>query len=348
MKFFLEGCLLSFVLVCCVPEVASFVLARRPHSGTAAARTHIAAAARRRPSRADARLWQSPSDKDKAPERVAILGKKQGVYSRPSAAIERGSGFFIPGLEGPKIRIAVGLLLLTATVGNHWFMTTMTMNASSSSSSSSSSPGNTLAEGLAVIYSLLALVQAGVEGVQEMQGGIQIGSRKATSNSSSSSKTPAAAPTVDPTSAVAEIWMDLRDGGDESWRERVSWSAQSLLALTGATQVLLLGPKGIVYRVVSSSSNAMSSSSSTKDQAQAVAALQDTMRASSSGRVALPPSHPAVAVLAPEQDCVVVQRIDPQWSWIVTSPQSLASTLTQRDLQWMGPLADHVQLPSSS
>ena len=31
--------------------------------------------------------------------------KRKGVYSRPSAAIERGSGFFIPGLEGGRVRV---------------------------------------------------------------------------------------------------------------------------------------------------------------------------------------------------------------------------------------------------
>ena len=30
---------------------------------------------------------------------------------RPSAAVERGGGFFIPGLEGYKLRLAVALLL---------------------------------------------------------------------------------------------------------------------------------------------------------------------------------------------------------------------------------------------
>ena len=36
---------------------------------------------------------------------------KKGFYVRPSAAVERGGGFFIPGLEGYKLRLAVALLL---------------------------------------------------------------------------------------------------------------------------------------------------------------------------------------------------------------------------------------------
>ena len=44
------------------------------------------------------------------------IGKQaKGFYIRPSAAIERGGGFFIPGLEGAKLRIALGggLLVLS-------------------------------------------------------------------------------------------------------------------------------------------------------------------------------------------------------------------------------------------
>jgi hypothetical protein len=221
----------------------------------------------------------------------------------------------------------------------------------SSDASSTSSPGNTLAEGLAVVYSGLALVQAGVEGVQEMQGRIQIGITQQKKTNSSSSKTQALPTAKPPATSVEQAWTDAASAGDESWRERVAWSAQSILALTGATHVLLFGPRGVVYRVGASDDNALSvrTDSDNDDVAQAVVALQETMQASSSGRVALPRSHPTVQILvSPQQECVVVQRIDPQWSWVVTSPESLASTLTQRDLQWMGPLADYVQLPSSS
>ena len=44
--------------------------------------------------------------------------KKRGIYSRPSAAIERGSGFFVPGLEGGRVRIVFGIVLLLANVLN--------------------------------------------------------------------------------------------------------------------------------------------------------------------------------------------------------------------------------------
>ncbi len=45
--------------------------------------------------------------------------KAKGVYVRPSGAIERGSGFFVPGLEGPKVRVLFGIVLLALTAINH-------------------------------------------------------------------------------------------------------------------------------------------------------------------------------------------------------------------------------------
>eukprot|EP00981_Chlorochromonas_danica_P000266 scaffold61_cov180-Ochromonas_danica.AAC.18 len=45
-------------------------------------------------------------------------GGRRGYYVRPSAAIERGGGFFVPGLEGDKIRLASALLLLLLLLVN--------------------------------------------------------------------------------------------------------------------------------------------------------------------------------------------------------------------------------------
>ena len=45
--------------------------------------------------------------------------RNKGVYVRPSGAIERGSGFFVPGLEGSRVRVVVGSVLLLLTAINH-------------------------------------------------------------------------------------------------------------------------------------------------------------------------------------------------------------------------------------
>lgn len=40
------------------------------------------------------------------------MGGRKGFYVRPSKAVELGGGFFVPGLEGPKLRVAIGVLAL--------------------------------------------------------------------------------------------------------------------------------------------------------------------------------------------------------------------------------------------
>lgn len=302
-----------------------------------------------------------------------LLGRKEGVYTRPSAAIERGSGFFIPGLEGPKIRVAVGIVLLAATAANHVVATT-TDGGGQQLQRQTAANGDALAEVLAVVYGVLVLLQAGVEAVQEMQNQIviQVGSSSSSSSSKSSSSTSSkSSPSQASSSTLAEAWSEA-SWKDPNWRERVAWSARSLLALTAATQVLLVGPTGIVYRLGrESNSSSFSSSGITstertnqnEEDARAVQALKDTLQQSPSGRVALPVTHPTARIWAPDQDCVVVQRIrmspsfdkaddgddaggdeENTWAWIVTSPETLAATLTQKDLQWLGPLAENVVL----
>lgn len=275
-------------------------------------------------------LHADPSAKKKK------LGKNDGVYTRPSAAIERGSGFFIPGLEGPKIRLVVGLVLFTAVVINHVLSFGFTAEASMTA-------GNILAEGLAVVYSILVLLQAAVEAVQETASQIQIGSKK---------KKPAPSLAEDTSAFATRSWIvtwNPNAPSNDAWRNRVTWSAQTLLGLSAATQVMLIGSDGILYRLCKEEST----TTQPQDDAAtngAITALQETLQASASGRVSLPPSHPASQCFAgSDQTCIVVQRISLSSSapmtpiaWMVTSPNSLATTLSKRDLSWLGPLARYV------
>ena len=45
---------------------------------------------------------------------------KSGFYKRPAAAVERGGGFFVPGLEGPRLKLAAGCVLSVALIANHF------------------------------------------------------------------------------------------------------------------------------------------------------------------------------------------------------------------------------------
>ncbi|KAJ8904952.1 hypothetical protein NDN08_001465 [Rhodosorus marinus] len=44
---------------------------------------------------------------------------KQGFYKRPSKAIEKGGGFYVPGLRGWRLRASVGSLLIALLTANH-------------------------------------------------------------------------------------------------------------------------------------------------------------------------------------------------------------------------------------
>lgn len=229
--------------------------------------------------------------------------KQTGVYSRPSAAIERGSGFFVPGLEGPKVRLLFGLVVLVLTAANH---------ALSSTSS------GVFSEGLAVIFSILLLLQAAIEFGKDERGFVV--DRPDESSAASDSET------------LSQRWSI--DSSPE-FKDAVQWSAASYIALTPATHMMLLEPDQIVYRL-GSTENSM------EDEARATKAALETVKASKSGRVSLPPNHPAVALVGEEHGrCVVLQLIGDNQCWMMTSDQLLAA-FTSQDLKWLGRLAVHV------
>ena len=93
-------------------------------------------------------------------EAAARRGERRGFYVRPSAAIEKGGGFFVPGLEGQgRLQSFVGLavlaLLATNRVGIY-----------------EAQAPQSISEGVAATAALLLLVQSPFEGGQaEVVGG---------------------------------------------------------------------------------------------------------------------------------------------------------------------------------
>jgi hypothetical protein len=246
--------------------------------------------------------------------------KSKGVYSRPSGAIERGSGFFVPGLEGPKVRLFVGLVLMAGAFLNHSLATASTTDVN---------PANTFAEGLAGAYSILVLMQAAIEYTKDMRGQILIPAKEETATSSTPTTT---------SSSLSQQWsMEV----DQEWRERVEWMASLYLSLTPATHIMLVGPGKILYWLGSTSQPSFS-----ELQGEGSMAALETVSKSKGGRVSLPNTHPAVTNLAPDQHsrCVVLQRVDDssQLTLMMTSDQLLPS-FTKQDLQWLGQLALYVR-----
>jgi hypothetical protein len=239
----------------------------------------------------------------------------KGVYSRPSAAIERGSGFFIPGLEGPRVRLVFGIVVLVLTVLNHVLL-------------SANLPTVAFPERVAVFYAVLLLIQAAIEFGKEEKGYV-VSLETSDANQEGSA------------ASLSQTWSTLSKYLSNDEKERVQWAAASYLSLTPATQMILLNRNdGILYRLGSTAPPADSISTGLEGTQAAFAALDK----SSGGRISLPLTHPTVVALnisEVESRCVVLQKIDKESCWIMTSNQ-LLTAFTNDDLKWLGQLAKHV------
>lgn len=304
------------------------------------------------------RRFAEPSQKNKDASSSKKSPKQKGVYVRPSAAIERGSGFFVPGLEGPKVRLVFGSVLLILASINHW----------QSTSESAATPGNAFSETLAIVYSLLVLFQAAIEYVKETKQlkeseQVVIGNDNTVDTSLPIKKT---IQQWYPSSLSNSQAIDSMEEKDlEVWKNRVEWAALLYLSLTKATDMLLVGRTGILYRV--GSRQVPSSSSPTTPESSTITkgaqAAHATLAQSISGRVALPLTHQAVTnllLLESTNDIdsnvrsVVLQRIvsssdtdDSDESqqeplcWMMASNELLPA-FTDRDLEWLGQLARYI------
>jgi hypothetical protein len=289
------------------------------------------------------RATSNNNDNDKKKNKKLGSG---GVYVRPSGAIERGSGFFVPGLEGSKIKVVIGIVLLAGTAVNHWlgFM-----------------PHDfSFSEGMAVVFSLLLLFQFAIEYVKESLP-------PSSSSNGNSSSAVAKTNTVDAISSSSAVlnqqWSENEDSSDDAirnddYRTKVQWAAASYLSMTPSTQIMLLnnnndnskkgGTGTVLYRLGGEGGER----SSTQNNAAGVESALNELRQSKGGRISLPITHPAVqALLLIDNDddnggsssirTVILQRITDDSCWMVGSDQLLAG-YTSGDLKWLGQLAKYV------
>jgi len=247
---------------------------------------------------------------DEGAGKTKNTSKSKGVYVRPSGAIERGSGFFVPGLEGPRVRVLFGTVLLGLTALNHALI--------------SVSAGLSLEEFVAIGYSLLVLFQAAIEfGKEELI--VEGGTNSGKSGSSLLQKD------------LVQKWnAESKQRLSSEAIDKIQWAAASYLSITPATQMLLLTKRdSILYR--------LGGDYSTEDTSmidRGVEAALDQLRQSKGGRLALPDTHPAVVALCLEKArTVVLQRIDDDSCWVMSSSDQLLASFTPADLKWLGQLA---------
>lgn len=255
--------------------------------------------------------------------------RRNGVYVRPSAAIERGSGFFVPGLEGFKVRILVGCVVILFTIFNHWYDQQV---IASESGSSPFRGGNTFSESLAIVYGVLVLFQGLIEARKE-------GLSMLTSKNDDTAQANANV------KLLQQQWSIGNSNENTDWRCKVEWAASTFLSLTPATNMILIGPGKVVFSLGTQSRRTISDEKETLGCSAALV----TLAQSPSGRVSLPINHLSVQNLATfyiestatAPRCAVLQRVDDQLCWLMTSDQLLVA-FTAYDLQWLGQLAKFV------
>jgi hypothetical protein len=277
---------------------------------------------------------QQQQQQQRNPRQVVLFANKEeklkGVYVRPSGAIERGSGFFVPGLEGPRVRLLFGIVLLGLTGINH------VLAASSLSLS--------LEESIAILYSLLVLFQAAIEFEKE-ELIVEGGNTSSTINTSTSSSSSSACIRKED---CVQQWSTMNDLSQD-YKSRVQWSAASpYLAVTPAAQMMLLQNDSIVYRLGGEYS--ATTTNDDDDKSAGIQAALEQVRQSKGGRIALPLTHPAVVALCSSSNdsnddtrTVILQQITDDSCWMMTSDQLLAS-FTKEDLKWLGQLANYINV----
>lgn len=188
-----------------------------------------------------------------------------GVYVRPSGAIERGSGFFVPGLEGPKVRVVIGMVLLVGTLVEH--STTGGLAGGGISTGMTASTTTTtatvaawsLSDGIAILYSGVLLFQAAIEYTKETTLQLPAKSRRTTTpttrirtmhntDSSTTNNTDAAAAAAAAASSamVTQRWFPDR-AAEESDDDEIRTRTTNAI-LVGDTTITMTSKKSDSYK----------------------------------------------------------------------------------------------------
>lgn len=249
--------------------------------------------------------------------------RDRGIYSRPSAAIERGSGFFIPGLEGPRIRLLFGITVLIADAANHLL-----------AESQPGDVGQIIAESTAAFYGALLLLQGVIE-----SGGQRSSQELDTSLGASGDVG------VNQSRASEVISDKLKS--NEGTLKSIQRVAKTIIDFTPTKYVMFVDQaEGVAYSL-NTINGAAPTSNDASEQLKLINLALDAVSESRGGRVALPSEHP-VSKLLPSSvtRCILVQKVNgygDNQSCLVMGSDSLLPSYTKNDLRWIGQLADTVK-----
>ena len=256
------------------------------------------------------------SKKDESSSLKRKQKKVSGVYSRPSAAIERGSGFYVPGLEGYRVRIFSGVAILALS-----FVNVQQSQPDSSAISGTLELSMNLANGYGLLLLFQALIDVGKETLfaNSDDGESTVLSSKSTSN-------------VDMEQIISPTLKN-----DDALEAAVQWAAATFISLTPSNKFMLLSKEEILYSL----GTGLKSSLSTQAN-ECTVDVFETLSSSKSGRVAVPSTHPIFSIISENsRRCVILQRINESKAIVVGSDQLLQS-YTKSDLRWLGNLARYI------
>mmetsp|Transcript_25838 Transcript_25838/g.31858 ORF Transcript_25838/g.31858 Transcript_25838/m.31858 type:complete len:357 (+) Transcript_25838:172-1242(+) len=270
--------------------------------------------------------------------------KSKGVYSRPSAAIEKGSGFFIPGLEGSRVRVLFGIVVLILNYVNH------VLSSSSSGYNEVAASNLVLSEKIATFYGIFILLQGMIEFAKER--GLGFDDVSISSNRSDTSGNISTQNTSEMSSGLEQNISESLKARGNIIAEATSWAAASYVALTPATTFMILeeneNGKGTILYSLGFSSEKENDVGVQKGILSAI----ETVHQSKGGRVSIPMDHPAALHLLPEDKrrCVLLQQIkqdsdeaiSKKRSCLLVGSDQLLGTFTKNDLKWLGSLSKYL------
>lgn len=267
-------------------------------------------------------LAASNSQDDTSIGTTSKTGRERGIYSRPSAAIERGSGFFIPGLEGPRIRLLFGMTVIIADAANHFLIETRPGDV-----------GQIIAETTAGFYGIILLLQGIIESGGQGSRGID-----------KSYDIEGVATTAARITSAEQISDTLKT--NEPVLKSIQKVANTIIDFTPTTYVLLSdNERGVLYS--KGTGNDGDPTADTDEQTNLIKLALDAVSESRGGRVALPSEHPVSKLLPPTAArCILVQKVNGYakgGACLIMGSDSLLQSFTKNDLRWIGQLAESMK-----
>ena len=158
------------------------------------------------------------SVEEEAARRGGGRGTK-GLYVRPSKALEVGGGFYVPGLEGYRLRLVIVGLILTLLSLNRLLLPGF-----------KPLPNQVVSETITVLTAMFVLLQAVFDATFKGNTG----------DAATTDATPAAGAEAGPSEADDALYVDPALGDEES--ERLEWlMGAALQTVQAGSSILVLG-----------------------------------------------------------------------------------------------------------